>query len=138
VEAFHSSGFELLEWQGDKHINGISPLSSQRPDLLYRHSGKTQVSFFFVECKYRHRLGKGFALKKNQFEHYESSFQKTHIPVYILIGVGGEPNKPTDLYIVPLNDLPDNLFMCDKQLLFYRRDSTLQPFRWWPANRLLQ
>lgn len=138
VQLFPTPDFSLLEWQGDKNINGIAPLSCKNPDLVFRHTTGPPRSFLAVECKFQCHLGNGFDLKKKHFQNYQSFFDKTHIPIYIVLGVGNQPDSPYEVFVVPLQDTPDNLFMSDKQLLYYRRDIVDQPFRWYPATRLLR
>ena len=91
-----------------------------------------------MECKFRYELQDKFELKKKHFESYQSFIDKTLIPVYIVLGVGKQPDDPYELFVVPLKDMPDNLIMPEKQLLYCRRDIADQPFRWYPATHLLR
>jgi hypothetical protein len=138
VPLFPTFEFTLLEWRGDKSINGIAPLSCKNPDLVFRHTSGSSQSFFAVECKFRYELKDEFELKTEHFESYQSFIEKTHIPVYLVLGIGNRPDAPNEVFVVPLQDMPENLFMSDKQLLYYRRDIPDQHFRWYPATRLLR
>jgi hypothetical protein len=137
VQRFSTHEFTLMEWQGDKSVNGISALSRERPDLVYRHSTDSSHSFFAVECKYRDKLRQNFDIKKAHFENYQSFFDKTHIPVYIALGVGNSPELPYEVFIIPLKDVPGSLLISDKRLLFYRRYNSYSPFHWEARTRYL-
>jgi len=43
--------------------------------------------------------------KPAQFTRYQKYQQEKHIPVYVVIGFGGEPNDPEMIYCIPLSEI---------------------------------
>ena len=80
--------------------------SDANPDFVFRNraSGKTIA----VECKYRSEYitgtkgDRGIWWKQEQGERYAQFAQKNNIPVYIVIGVGGNPKFPKTIGYIPL------------------------------------
>jgi len=80
--------------------------SSLDPDYILRY--KPSMEEFAVECKYRSRLNQKGMLeccKPHQFQRYKEFMQKKKIPVYIVVGLGGDDDDPRDLYVIPLQDM---------------------------------
>jgi len=90
--------------------------SSKLPDLKFRAIGSKKE--FYVEAKYRSSfLGNKLEwAQEYQFKRYKQINRET--PVFIAIGVGGEPNSPESLYIIPVSKI--------KYTGLY--ESTLRPF----------
>jgi hypothetical protein len=65
---------------------------------------------FAVECKWRkgfvqgRKLGLEWATDR-QIQNYLNFAQAKGIPVFVIIGVGGEPDDPEEIYIVKLEYL---------------------------------
>jgi len=138
VRLFQPSVFTLLEWRGDKNVDGIAPLSCKNPDLVLCHEMNDSKTFLAVECKYRSNLRDGFILEGPQYDNYEAFLKKTHIPVNLVVGIGGLAEKPYEVFVIPLKDVTPDLAMSPHQLLYYRRSISDQPFCWHPFTRLLQ
>jgi hypothetical protein len=103
LHRFDSKYFTLLDWRGDKVSNGVYPKSSTYPDLEMEFRFADLKTVFAVECKFRKALYDGvFKLEKRQFDNYLEFSKSKEMPVYVALGVGGEPNDPKDLYIIPL------------------------------------
>ncbi|PXF62144.1 MAG: hypothetical protein C4B59_00600 [Candidatus Methanogaster sp.] len=78
--------------------------SSMNPDFVFRYmpTGKQ----FAVECKYRSGLKEGrlsWSYPK-QMKRYQEFSHKRKIPVFIVIGLGGEDNEPEDMFNIPLEE----------------------------------
>jgi hypothetical protein len=109
IKKFDKRYFELQEWRSDKAVKlddgvVIYPKSNSLPDLLYCFilSGERELS---IECKYRSKIYKRFFLfDKDQLQRYRE-FQRVDRPVFISIGMGGMPDKPLELYMIPLNEI---------------------------------
>lgn len=100
--------FDLLEWRSDKRHNGISPRSNEYPDLEIALEIKRKLYHFAVECKWREPLP-GSRVEWAEWQHlhnYNDFAEKKKIPVFIVLGYGGEPMNPYELYCVPLKKLP--------------------------------
>lgn len=98
--------FKLLEWRSDKFHLGIFPESNRNPDLEYKYLEGNIARTFALECKYRSRMFAGSIelMNDGKFNIYEK-FHLTQMPVYIVLGVGGGPQKPRELYLIPFKDI---------------------------------
>lgn len=84
----------------DYHKNGISASENKEPDLKF----KFQNTAIAVECKWRSSFKNGniFWAKNYQISNYNNYQNTKQEKVYIAIGIGGKPNLPAKLFIVPL------------------------------------
>lgn len=130
VKRFKSESFyKLKEWRGDKYIDGIYPESSTYPDLELEFTIKDINRRFAIECKYRSRAYDEIVefAEPRQLATYKNFERTNEIPVYILLGFGGKPENPEDLFLIPvsrlnhpcltLNELKE--FLKDKSSPFY-------------------
>ena len=83
-----------------------------------------------MECKWREQLKRD--LDKDLFPAdkiaiYEQFATDRSIPVYIVLGVGGEPSNPELLYNIPLSEIP-SLLSHKKSIVEYLRPSAETPF----------
>ncbi|MBQ8050825.1 MAG: hypothetical protein IJ197_04535 [Bacteroidaceae bacterium] len=123
----HDGGELILkEWQGDKSLGDFQPENNRNPDFVFEYQGKG----FAVECKWRERLKRD--LDKDLFSTdkiaiYEQFATDRSIPVYIVLGVGGEPSNPELLYNIPLSEIP-SLLSHKKSIVEYLRPSAETPF----------
>lgn len=129
VSRFAKKYFTILSWQGDKFHEGYYAESNKDPDLIIEFNLKEVKEKFAVECKYR----SGFINDKlewctaKQMEHYKQFEAKENKPVFIVIGVGGLPAAPEEMYVVPLQDLHYN-FVTKSYLQRYKRRDTSKQF----------
>ena len=97
------NAMKLLEWRGDKAIAGVFPESNRYPDFVISLKHRKKLA---LECKWRKLLSK--SLEKDVFTSERIDLFKTYseensMPVWFIIGVGGEPNAPELLYLIPLS-----------------------------------
>jgi hypothetical protein len=110
IKKFDKKYFKLQEWRSDKAVKlddgvVIYPKSNVLPDLLYNFVLGGKVNELSIECKYRSKIYKKFfLLDRDQLQRYRQ-FQKADRPVFISIGIGGVPDKPFELYMIPLNEI---------------------------------
>ena len=93
----------LKEWRGDKSLPGVYPESNSAPDFVFEYDGKP----FAVECKWRNHLPKNIAkelLPPERMASFQQFSTERHIPVYLLLGIGGLPNDPDNLYFTCLDE----------------------------------
>ncbi len=87
--------------------------SDSNPDLIMKHRTTNKVIAF--ECKYRSafkKLNRGEGVvwaQEYQIKNYKVYQEKTHTPVFVVIGVGGKPTNPQHLYLPPLYALKYSL-----------------------------
>ena len=94
----------LQEWQGDKSYGMIMPENNSNPDFVFRY----RQNEFAVECKWRERLTSDWAkdlFPTRRIENYKHFSEVRHMPVTIILGVGGEPCNPELLYKIPLEEI---------------------------------
>lgn len=120
--------FVLKEWQGDKTLGDVCPQSNRYPDFVFYYQ---QSHGFAVECKWRERLTTN--LEKDLFTAdklavYQQFGDERRMPVFIVLGIGGEPCQPEQLYIIPLKEIPAVLDS-SKLIKDFLRPSTESPFR---------
>lgn len=83
--------------------------SDMHPDFLFRNQ-KTGKSFA-VECKWRGKWAQnkngeiGLWWNRTQGERYAAYGKESGIPVFIAIGIGGSPEKPTEVYFLEADRL---------------------------------
>lgn len=85
---------------GERYIE-----SDLNPDFVFRH--RISGAMFAVEAKYRSSLngeGKLQWCTGEQLKRYNVFSQERNMPVYIAIGLGGRPNFPDELFLIPLED----------------------------------
>ncbi|MHC1572265.1 MAG: hypothetical protein ACXQTM_03780 [Methanosarcinales archaeon] len=96
--------FAIHSWTRDisnKH-QGVMVESDSDPDILIRY--KPTDEKFAVECKYRSHLynDKLCWTTREKLEDYRLFAQKNRIPTFIVIGLGGDPRNPEQMFCIPL------------------------------------
>ena len=120
-------GFVLKEWQGDKTLGDICPESNRHPDFVFDYQGKG----FAVECKWREKFPPDLSrdiLPEEKVSIYQQFSTERNIPVFIVLGVGGESSNPDLLYNIPLSEVPSVLSHA-KSIVEFLRPSTESPFQ---------
>ncbi len=107
IDKFPKDTWTLVDYTRDLHkkLNRFIE-SDSNPDCVFRKNsnGKT----FAVECKYRSnywthdKWGAGITWDKNQGDRYVSYSNQKNIPVYVAIGIGGNPKSPEIISYVPI------------------------------------
>ena len=121
--------WKLEQWQGDKYHNGQYPESNRNPDLVYTVKVGGQEQRVALECKWRKAYrneGIDWATKE-QIDIYNRFQTDNGARVFALIGVGGSPSAPEEVYIVPLRSLKYP-FALKEYLERYRAESTSGKF----------
>lgn len=87
------------------------------PDIVCSSTRGTETFEFAVECKYRSTDGETVRIcdSKKQLEKYQKYHREQRI-LFIALGVGGEPDRPEKVFIVPVMHLRD--IRCTLQQLF--------------------
>jgi hypothetical protein len=98
----------MLEWQGDKFHKGVYAESNRNPDMLFQVAVGTERHKLSLECKWRSRFNQEGRLHwatEEQIAIYNKYAADRNVPVFAVIGVGGSPSLPDEVYIVPLKAL---------------------------------
>ena len=120
--------FTLKEWQGDKTLGDVCPESNRYPDFVLSYQ---QSHCFAVECKWRERLTANIEndlFSTDKLAIYQQFANERQIPVFIVLGVGGEPCQPELLYIIPLKEIPA-IIDKSKSIVAFLRPSMESPFK---------
>lgn len=141
VPLFNKEYFKLKVWQGDKKAdNGVYADSNRDPDMLFCYKPKYgREHHFAVECKWR----KGFTEGKVKWAHeyqinrYMEYQQENRLKVFVIIGIGGTPNNPEEVYVVRLDHISDYPFLYNTYLQKYKRKTTTARFFYDPVNKVL-
>ena len=107
VQKFSKSYFSIVEWTGDKYIEGMYARSNTNPDLTLNFKMKGINLDFAVECKYRTDYYKNGIewCSEQQLKNYKNFATGKEIAVFVAIGTGGLPTAPEELFIIPLTEL---------------------------------
>lgn len=106
VKKFPKGFYEVREWRGDKTTNsGVFAVSNQYPDLEILF--KRQNIRFAVECKYRsNAINGGIEIcSADQWERYKQFENENGMPVYLFIGLGGQPERPERHFLLLLEEM---------------------------------
>jgi hypothetical protein len=105
--SFSKKDFSLIHRTNSKIQNKERFAENTKlPDFKFR-SLKT-LNEFYVEAKYRSKFDSNNQLdllNESQFDRFNSLEYKEKIPVYIIIGLAGEPDNPKKTFLVPLKEL---------------------------------
>lgn len=125
LELFDINGnnlYSLLEWRGDKSTGDVHPISNSYPDFVFEY--KKGKKHFSIECKWRNYIPtrKNYLLlSTEQISCYKEYSKEKGMDVHIILGIGGEPSMPEELYIIPLDSI-QSAQSSPSQLKKYKRD----------------
>lgn len=102
---FNPEYFSLYAYTHDSSKFGIRAESDSNPDLTFRYI-RTQERFG-VECKFRSELYNNAInwAKSRQIGNYRRYENEDNIPTFIVIGLGGSPNRPKRMFCIPLMEI---------------------------------
>ena len=112
-EAFYAdilkyNKIRIKEWnQGTLTKGGAMGENALNPDFFVIQKVGDLDLEYWVECKWRKSLASYKALPEYQYERYKKIQRESHRKIFIAIGIGGTPDKPQEVYVVPLDSLPD-------------------------------
>jgi hypothetical protein len=111
INKFDQKYFKLLTWQGDKTTNGVIPVSNSHPDLIYLFTHKSFSRKFAVECKFRTNISNKIVniASQRQITNYKEFAIKEGTVVYIVVGLQGTPQNPTEIFIIPLSEVTEKM-----------------------------
>ena len=102
-------------WTPDKGIyNNIKVESNNHPDLIVKTIDNQKIA---IECKFRSRIGSWLNDKEYpnhiilfnyaQYKAYERFKEAENMPVFIALGIGGNAQSPDNIYLINLDDIPE-------------------------------
>ena len=112
-------------------MGSVSPENNSYPDLLIEEAEtKRRIA---IECKWRNHINdasmKDLFLSE-QLSTYQKFSEEKCLPVFIVLGIGGSPSDPNNVYIIPLEKVPfeQTSNQNDPSVLVYE-PSQLNPFK---------
>lgn len=130
IKLFNEHFFYLKKWRkSQKFTDSSLSIDHWNPDiemeLIFTGVRKYR---FAVECKWRQEFkdGKIEWATDAQICAYRIFQDQERIPVFVAIGIGGEPDNPEKLFLTPLN----SIYLCNKLY-----ESNLIPFKRKPRHR---
>jgi hypothetical protein len=99
--------FTLLDRTMDRKTSeGVYAESCKNPDLHISQTNGSSTIDYYIECKYRSSWKSGLAeIKQYQIDRYKEFQRNEHRKVLFALGVGGKPEAPQTLMIVPLDSI---------------------------------
>lgn len=126
--------WKLKTWRSDKYTDEHFPESNKYPDMEFEYKYFSYRTQFAIECKYRTNFIGGYVdiCKPEKLDFYRQFQDEKEMDVYILLGVGGEPAIPKDLFLIPLSEIDSHKLHVDeldkrfkkplKSMFFYKMD----------------
>lgn len=143
VNKFDPKNFGLFKMTAPFH--GVSPHYNENnldPDFILRYIPTRER--FAVEAKYRSSCNNSGNIewcKEYQFPRYKRFEYEEKIPVYIVIGLGGIPDDPDKMFVVPLEFVESHkleLESLSKYQMNPNNNFMWQPGGFWNSGRLYQ
>ena len=105
VKKFDSDYFIIKNWASDKYVEGVYAETNLHPDLQLELNLRDGKYPFAVECKWRSkRDGESIWFAEDyQLKRYQKFERDNGYPVFIVLGIGGKPSNPEELYIIPVS-----------------------------------
>ncbi|HVT85349.1 MAG TPA: hypothetical protein VHD35_09090 [Chitinophagaceae bacterium] len=92
--------YELLQRTYGYNVKTNNYVRSSNPDFKFRD--RRTLKIFYAEAKYRKYFYKGKTswCTEEQLKRYRQCNQE--VPVFIILGVGGTPQRPKLIFLIPL------------------------------------
>lgn len=95
--------FTWMDATSDKGSQDHHPASNQNPDLQYEFRIAGKAYPFAVECKYRSKTSGIIQVAEDyQIERYKRFGHQRKMEVFVVLGLGGTPDNPSELYVIPI------------------------------------
>ena len=90
------------------NCNGVAVEADGIPNIAYTFQTDFHCVKFAVECQYRNTFSpdSSLSIASHLIDMYHAYQQTQDCPVFVILGVGGKPDEPERLYIIPLNEIP--------------------------------
>lgn len=123
IRLFNEDNFKLIRRRKSEKLEDRALLQDcANPDLELIF-GRHRKHHFAVECKWRKEFRKGKIewANYNKIRTYKNFENKNSIPVFIVIGIGGEPSRPERLFVTPLRNIEMYSEVYEADLIPYNR-----------------
>lgn len=127
IKCFDPNCYRIIEWRSDKYIPDWGfPISSSWPDLVMESiASEKRVA---IECKFRSYPRNGCVewADERKIRNYREYEQKEGLPVYVALGLGGEPDAPRGFYISRLRNFRNPVISLDELSHFRVKGDTVE------------
>ncbi len=126
IKLFNQDSFEIVKWRRSARLEDRILLEDcANPDLELVFS-RHRKYHFAVECKWREKFVEGKITWATELQicSYRTFENRRRIPVFVAIGVGGEPSKPQRLFVTPLRNIEKYSAVYESDLIPYKRRPT--------------
>ncbi len=124
VALFNKLHFKITDWKKSEKLEDSFLLSTYaQPDIEFLlFLGRNRYRFA-VECKWRNNFNNGVIKWASSFQicSYEDYEYSNGIPVFVVIGIGGEPSNPEKLFVTPLCNIAHSEFVYEHELIPFNR-----------------
>lgn len=118
--------FDWLDAAPDIKYGRHYPKSNKNPDLIIQFKNDKQgwKEKIAVECKFRagHKNNIVTIDKKHKLDNYLDFSKNEGIKTFMAIGLGGEPSKPQNLYVLPIEKVKTEMSIDELQLYRNKKD----------------
>jgi hypothetical protein len=115
--------FTWMDATSDKGSQDHHPASNLNPDLQYEFRIEGRAYPFAVECKYRSKTsGIIQVAEDSQIKRYQRFGYQRRMEVFVVLGLGGTPDNPSELYVIPISQVKPEM-----------HHDTLTPYKAAPA-----
>ncbi|MEP7259125.1 MAG: hypothetical protein ABI687_12060 [Flavitalea sp.] len=135
VDKFNLDYFTCIDWKRSKAHKDTLRESTYYPNLEYKYRDKYNSVSFAVECKWQNLFLNDSI---NWADHHEISTYHQYqnnkrLAIFIVIGVGGSPENPRELFIVPLDKIkPQQVLLTQSFLKPYKKYNIQKNFFLYP------
>lgn len=128
INLFNEYFFYRKKWRkSEKFTDSSISIDHWNPDLEMELVFTSVKKYrFAVECKWRKGFkdGKIDWARDDQICAYRMFQDQARIPVFVAIGIGGEPDSPEKLFLTPLNNIHMHSELYEADLIPFKRKLT--------------
>ncbi len=127
ADILKGAGIRIKQWnQGTVTEGGAMGENALNPDFFVEQAyGKSTITYW-LECKWRKDIHGKYAFPPSQFERYKKIQRESKRKVLIIFGIGGSPDNPASIYIVPIDSIHENAITQEEMRPYYHSDLATQ------------
>ena len=139
ISKFPEQYYKLIDWKGDKYVDGRYPESSRFPDLELELQLSNISEKFSVECKWRSSFYRGAVnwASLEKIDIYNQFAADRQQEVFLVLGVGGEPSDPERVYVIPLKSAQESRLK-EEDIEQYKRKDPAKDFYYHAKSNTLK
>lgn len=111
IRKLHPEKFKKHVWQEAKLPEELDGAVVPQPELVYQLLTEQHALWVALECKFLNKEVRGRVelATANQLIDYNTFSHSKNAKVYIVLGAGGHPQMPFEMYVVPLTEVDSNV-----------------------------